>query len=82
MPGVATAGSRTRFSACHCCFLPINVDAPEEAVDEIAKAQSHFDVATFILDLMGYDVAIQETGPKEIYINGSDLSGARGIYPA
>ncbi len=59
-------------------FLPINVDAPEAAIEEVAKAQSHFDIATFILGLMGYDVAIQETGPKEIYINGSDLSGLAG----
>ncbi|WP_299843996.1 sulfatase-like hydrolase/transferase [uncultured Roseovarius sp.] len=59
-------------------FLPINAPDPADTMSEVRKVQSHFDMATLVLRLMGYDLAVQDASEKEIFINGSDLSGLAG----
>lgn len=63
-------------------FLPLNGPAPDETPDqtmaEVRKVQSHFDIATLVVQLMGYDVAVEDAKTREIHINGSDLSGLAG----
>ena len=59
-------------------FLPINDPTPAKTMAEVEKVQSHFDIATLVIELMGYDVSVEDSTDKEIYINGSDLSGLAG----
>lgn len=59
-------------------FLPLNDPAPDQTMAEVRKVQSHFDIATLALGLMGYDVAVEDPARREIFINGSDLSGLAG----
>ncbi len=59
-------------------FLVLNGQASEEVMTEVAKVQSHFDMSSLLLGLMGYDVVVEHGPKKEIFINGSDLSGLAG----
>lgn len=56
-------------------FLPINDDAPAA----LSNVRSHFDVATLITQLLGYDAALEDPANKTIYVNGSDVHGLAGI---
>ncbi|MFD1160212.1 sulfatase-like hydrolase/transferase [Roseovarius aestuarii] len=59
-------------------FLPVNHPDPDDVMAEAGKVRSHFDLATFAIRLMGYDVAVDNAREKVIYINGSELSGLAG----
>ena len=59
-------------------FLPINVAASSKIMANVERVQSHFDMATLAVQLMGYDVAVDRETNKEIFVNGSDLSGLAG----
>ena len=59
-------------------FLPVNDPDKDKTMAEVAKVQSHFDIATLVMGLLGYDEKVQDGADKEIFINGSDLSGLAG----
>jgi glucan phosphoethanolaminetransferase (alkaline phosphatase superfamily) len=59
-------------------FLSENDPAEMNTMTEVRKVQSHFDMATLVLALLGYDAKIEDSKDKEIYINGSDLFGLAG----
>ena len=56
-------------------FLSVNDPTPDNTLAEIRKVQSHFDMASLVIGLLGYDVTVDDPADKEIYINGSDLFG-------
>ena len=56
-------------------FLPINADMPES----VSKVRSHFDVATLIAQLLGYDTELEDPANKTIYVNGSDVHALAGV---
>lgn len=59
-------------------FMPMNDPNPAETMAEVERVRSHFDIATLVTGLLGYDVTVEDPSEKEIYINGSDLSGLAG----
>ena len=59
-------------------FLPLNDPTSEKTLAEAKKVQSHFDMTTLVIGLLGYDVMVENSSTKEIYINGSDLLGMAG----
>lgn len=59
-------------------FLALKQAASASTMSEVRKVQSHFDIATLVLGLMGYDVTVEASTDKEIWVNGSDLSGLAG----
>lgn len=60
-------------------FLPMNVSDPQEVMSEAAKVRAHFDIASLMVRLMGYDVEVNADMNRDIYVNGSDLSGLAGF---
>jgi glucan phosphoethanolaminetransferase (alkaline phosphatase superfamily) len=59
-------------------FFSFNDPDPESTMAEVRKVRSHFDIATLAIRLMGYNVMVEGEQEREIYINGSDLSGLAG----
>lgn len=59
-------------------YLPVNVPEPDPIRAEVAKVRSHFDLATVLVQVMGYDVTVNDDPNQEIYVNGSELSGLAG----
>jgi glucan phosphoethanolaminetransferase (alkaline phosphatase superfamily) len=58
-------------------FLAINADSdPVKAT--LPHVDSHFDMTTLIIRLLGYDAKVNTTSIKDVYINGSDLNGLAG----
>lgn len=58
-------------------FLPINTDETDSMVNA-QSVRSHFDVATLIVKLLGYDATVSSAANRIIYVNGSDVSGLAG----
>ena len=58
-------------------YLPLHT-AGEDFMLEVTKVQSHFDVATLVTELMGYDAKVGDATEKTIFINGSDVHGLAG----
>jgi glucan phosphoethanolaminetransferase (alkaline phosphatase superfamily) len=59
-------------------FLALNTAESAAISAEVAKVQSHFDIASLVIRLMGYDATVEPAEDKEIFVNGSDLSGLAG----
>lgn len=59
-------------------FLSYNDPKPNETMAKVRNVQSHFDISTLVVNILGYDVAVDDASDKEIFINGSDLSGLAG----
>jgi len=58
-------------------FLTLNNESTEYSA-EVQKVRSHFDIATLIQRLIGYDSSVEDLSKREIYVNGSDVSGLAG----
>ena len=59
-------------------FLALNEPVEGGKLSEAKKVMSHFDVATLLIQLMGYEAEIEDQRSRTIFINGSDLSGLAG----
>ncbi|GJL49713.1 MAG: hypothetical protein NPIRA01_09400 [Nitrospirales bacterium] len=51
----------------------------QNMLNDVAYIQSHFDMSTFIIQLLGYDQKVNKSETKDIYINGSDVDGLAGF---
>ena len=58
-------------------FLAINADI-EPFKATLPHVDSHFDMTTFLVSLLGYDAKVNADDVKDVYINGSDLNGLAG----
>ena len=54
-------------------------DNDQSRLNNVAYIQSHFDMSTFIIQLLGYDQNVNRGERKDIYINGSDVDGLAGF---
>lgn len=59
-------------------FLALNEPVEGGKLSEAKKVMSHFDLATLLIQLMGYEAEIEDQRNRTIFINGSDLSGLAG----
>ncbi|WP_447968955.1 sulfatase-like hydrolase/transferase [Nitrospira sp. M1] len=58
-------------------FFTHNVNNPDIGT-HFSHIQSHYDLSTFIIQLLGYDQQVDHNEEKHVFINGSDVDGLAG----
>ncbi len=60
-------------------FLFLGINAKMDALGEVLpNVESHFDLTSLVINLLGYDVKVNRDDVKDVYVNGSDLYGLAG----
>lgn len=59
-------------------LLYIETNTSMSKIEAVKSIQTHYDLSNFIAQLLGYDAPINTAKERDIYINGSDISGLAG----
>lgn len=59
-------------------LIYVEANTTDSKADAISDLQTHYDLSNFITQLLGYDAPIDTSNERDIYVNGSDISGLAG----
>ena len=57
-------------------YMPINT--PDSLNNDQDNIKCHFDISTKIADLLGYDIDVEPSDKRTIYVNGSEMNALGG----
>ncbi|MBL4797502.1 MAG: phosphoethanolamine transferase [Oleispira sp.] len=59
-------------------YASFNIDNDGLTRNRVLNINSHFQLSNFVTTLLGYQIPIEESEDRNIYINGSDIDGLAG----